>query len=292
MEVTTNSTDQSLKMYDYINNFLLTPGVFIILLIIVVGYVIMFLTLGDKAGSASSNSSTFSLTGSSESSSNSGSYKILAYIMLGVLAVLVLINGVAYFFGVDIVASIKNLFTGNPQVAVVVDQSRLEAANSDVPSIIRQKQVFNIPGNTYGYNDAKSLCTAYGARLATYSEMEEAYDKGAEWCNYGWSDKQLALFPTQQATFDHLQTIKGHENDCGRPGVNGGFISNPHVQFGVNCFGYKPKITQDEQDLMASSSKYPKTLEDIAMEKRVDYWKNQLDQILVSPFNSNMWSKV
>ena len=29
----------------------------------------------------------------------------------------------------------------------------------------------------------------------------------------------------------------GHENDCGRPGVNGGYIANTNAKYGVNCFG-------------------------------------------------------
>ena len=38
----------------------------------------------------------------------------------------------------------------------------------------------------------------------------------------------MALFPTQYEHWEHLQKIKGHENDCGRPGVNGGYIDNPN----------------------------------------------------------------
>ena len=41
---------------------------------------------------------------------------------------------------------------------------------------------------------------------------------------------------------------------------------------------------------MQTSTPYPETAEDIAFQKQVDYWKNKVDEILVSPFNSNMWS--
>merc|ERR1711904_243505 len=84
------------------------------------------------------------------------------------------------------------------------------------------QQVFNIPGNNYTYDDAKALCKAYGGKLATYSQIEDAYKSGAEWCNYGWSDNQMAFYPTQKSTWKKLQKIKGHKHDCGRPGVNGG----------------------------------------------------------------------
>ena len=63
---------------------------------------------------------------------------------------------------------------------------------------------------------------------------------------YGWSDNQMALFPTQKSTYDKLQEVQGRENDCGRPGVNGGYIENPNVKFGINCYGVKPEITPEE----------------------------------------------
>jgi len=122
--------------------------------------------------------------------------------------------------------------------------------------------------------------------------VENAYNDGAEWCNYGWSQNKLALFPTQKSTYEKLQTIPDHENDCGRPGVNGGYMENPKIKYGVNCFGAKPDITPDEASLMSNTTPYPKTEKDIAMEERVEYWKSKLSDILVSPFNNNQWSRV
>ena len=185
-------------------------------------------------------------------------------------------------------AQIKNLFTGNPEVDITV----VNTNSTTVPELALRPQVFNIPGNEYVYPDAKALCSAYGARLATYKEVEDSYNAGGEWCNYGWSDGQMALFPTQQKTWDELQKIEGHENDCGRPGVNGGYIANPAVKFGVNCYGFKPRINSTEEDLMANEPIYPKTLKDIAMENRVNYWKDKLTEIIVSPFNHNSWAKL
>ena len=163
---------------------------------------------------------------------------------------------------------------------------------SAVPVIKFKKQVFNIPGNQYTYDNATALCKAYGSKLANYEQVEDAYENGGEWCNYGWSEGQMALFPTQQSTFDRLQTIKGHEHDCGRPGVNGGYIANPNVRFGVNCYGYKPRINEEEQQMMKNVSPYPQTMEDIEMEKKVGFWKNKVDNILVSPFNRERWGEL
>ena len=272
--------------YDYINNLLLNPSVIIILVVVLILYLVLFMSLGNNEPSPSISSI------SSSSSNDAVSSGIITIILVAFFVVLIIINGLQYFFGLDIIAKLKNIFTEKPEVDIIVDQSRLEAIKAPVPEILIRKQVFNIPENDYIYPDAKALCSAYGARLATYKEVEETYKDGGEWCNYGWSDNQMALFPTQQKTYDKLQKIKGHENDCGRPGINGGYIANPKVKFGVNCYGYKPRMNSTEEELMATEPLYPKTLKDIAMENRVNYWKDKLSSILVSPFNHNTWSRL
>ena len=266
--------------YDSINNLLSNPSVIIIIVIVLILYIILFMSLGNSSSPPPS-----------DPVSNSGS-GMITIILVAFFVVLIIINGLQYFFGVDIIAKIKNLFTGSPEIDITVDTSRADAAKNDVPQILLRPQVFNIPENNFVYPDAKALCSAYGARLATYEEVEESYRDGGEWCNYGWSEGQMALFPTQQKTFDELQKIEGHENDCGRPGVNGGYIANPALKFGVNCYGYKPRMTSTEEELMATEPLYPKTLKDQAMENRVNYWKDKLSEVLVSPFNQNTWSRL
>lgn len=288
-----NGTEVS-SLYNNMNSSLVNPSIMIILGIVVILYLVLFTGLD---GSGSSSSYTASSSGSSSSSSSgssssvSDSSSIFGILFVAVLVVLVIINGFQYIFGTSIFASISDFFSATPKVDInVVDGSRLTP--SPVPELKLTKQVFNIPGNDYVYGDAKALCKAYGAELATYEQVENAYNKGGEWCNYGWSEGQMALFPTQQKTFDKLQTIEGHEHDCGRPGINGGYMANPALKFGVNCYGYKPKITKDEEYLMANALPYPKTNKDILLEKRVEYWKDKLTEILVSPFNHSTWSRL
>lgn len=292
MEVNTTSTTDPVNMYNYINNFVLNPTVFIIVFLVLASYFVFFSSLGN-------NEDTLSVINNSNNSNNSYSnisQNIFVVLVILVLLFLILANAFQYFFSINITAYLKNLFTNKPEIDILVDQN--DARDSDqiqiptaVPEIQYRKQVFNIPGNYYTYDSAKALCKAYGSELATYQQVEDAYKNGGEWCNYGWSDKQMALFPTQQNTFNNLQKIKGHEHDCGRPGINGGYIANPNVKFGVNCYGNKPKITQDEEELMKIASPYPKTMQDIEFQKKVDYWKNQLNDILVSPFNYNRWGE-
>jgi len=249
------------------------------LVIIAVIFIVLFSSLGNHG-----------VANTGESSQN-GSSTLLTILLGAVLVVVLLVNGLQYFYNINLTAKLDNLFTINPSVDLIVDQET-PSVLEPVPEITEKKQVFHIPGNEYTYDNAEALCKAYGSRLATYDEVEESYGEGAEWCSYGWSDKQLALFPTQKDTWNHLQTVDGHENDCGRPGINGGYIANPNVRFGANCFGYKPKITQEEKDIMNSASLYPKTLKDAKEERLVDYWRQKIPDILVSPFNKSVWSLI
>ena len=99
------------------------------------------------------------------------------------------------------------------------------------------KQVFNISNNVFTYDDAKAVCKAYNADLATYDQVLESYKKGGEWCNYGWSQNQMALYPTQKKTWEKLQQDPENANSCGEWGVNGGYFENPNTLFGANCYG-------------------------------------------------------
>lgn len=303
--VSTTSTVDPVNMYDYINNWVSNPMALVMIALILSAYFILFYSLGNNMSSSpfatsdalpNTNDLLSSSSSYSSSSLSSGGSSTIMYIGIGLLIVILALYAFQYYFNVNITAYFKNLFS---KVDIVVDDNLNqdndpnENGNYDpspVPEIKFKKQVFNIPGNYYNYEDAKALCTSYGADLATYKQIEDAYEKGAEWCNYGWSKNQEAYFPTQQQTFDYLQTVKGHEHDCGRPGVNGGYIANPDIRFGVNCFGNKPKITNEEEDLMKIATPYPVSAEDIAFQKRVDYWKNKINDILVSPFNYDSWS--
>ena len=152
--------------------------------------------------------------------------------------------------------------------------------------------MYHIQGNKYTYSDAPAICKAFGGRLANYKEIENAYNKGANWCSYGWSADQLALFPTQYEKWQKLQGIEGHKNDCGRPGINGGYIDNPNVRFGVNCYGKKRDISSYEDEMMNMSTSQPQTEEEKKFDEKVRYWKGKLPEIIVSPFNSENWSKI
>lgn len=155
------------------------------------------------------------------------------------------------------------------------------------------KQVFNISDNIYTYYDAMALCKAYDAELADYKQMADAYKNKAEWCNYGWTKGQMALYPTQKCTWEKLQQgPKEHRNDCGRPGLNGGYFENPYLRFGVNCYGYKPNPTSKEKEIVKLSTNPYLTQKEREFKNKVDYYKSRKYDYTILPFTKNKWSKV
>ena len=266
---------------NYLTNLAGNPIVLIVFTVVIILYYVLFASLGTGTP----------VPGPGTVNGTAGGVVFLEVLVWGVFVVLVILNGMSYMFNVDVTASINNIFSRTPEVDIIVDPEDIAGdLPAPVPEIKFEKQVFHIPNNKYTYRDARALCKAYGGRLATYKELNDAYENGADWCGYGWSEDQMALYPTQYDKWERLQEIKGHEHDCGRPGINGGYIDNKNVRFGVNCYGYKPKITSEEAELMQNTPLYPKTQKEINFEKRVEYWRQRLPEVLVAPFNHNNWS--
>lgn len=156
--------------------------------------------------------------------------------------------------------------------------------NHSVPRPVSGKEVFHISDSKFVYDEAPAVCAAYGADLATQEQVEEAFQKGAEWCGYGWSAGGVALYPTQKSTWDQLQreVDPAKRTACGRPGVNGGYF-DPTLKFGVNCYGTKPKGD-------AKLPLPPPGTDASAFRKQVDIFKNQISSFVLNPFNRSTWS--
>ena len=151
------------------------------------------------------------------------------------------------------------------------------------------KEVFNVGENKYKYSDAEPLCKAYGAELATYDQVKDAWNKGADWCNYGWVKGQAAVYPTQESTYQKLQAgPEDQRGACGIPGVNGGYFDNPDLRFGVNCYGAKPGKT--DADERAQQKPRAMTNDAIEYDRKVRNYKKKLNEIPLMPFNNTQWA--
>lgn len=277
-----NSNLPTYNNYD-IYTVLNDPNVSMIFLFIgiVVIYIILFSFLG-KIGSNSNSNGT-----------RSSSLRIFEIIIFIVFIVAILLN-LKYMAGNDLSIDTitKNIFNRNTTEmdVYVKDSSNKKKSDNKDKKDQENGEVFHIPNNVYNYEQAKALCKAYDSKLATYDQIEDAYRKGANWCSYGWSEDQLALFPTSKKSYEKLQEIEGHENDCGRPGVNGGFIDNKLVRFGVNCFGPKPILNENDKIYMENLKYQPVTKESIYVNNKSEQYKKYLDKIVVAPFNKDTWA--
>jgi hypothetical protein len=166
--------------------------------------------------------------------------------------------------------------------------SALDLRNSVLPP---RAEVFNVSRNVYTYEDALPVCKALGAELATFEQVQEAHKQGADWCNYGWVKGQMAVFPTQKETWEKLQAgSETYKNACGKPGVNGGHFDNPDLRFGVNCYGLRPDKKATDELLSESGAALPPTPEEIDFDHKVQKFRDQLDTMIVLPWNKSKWT--
>ena len=145
-----------------------------------------------------------------------------------------------------------------------------------------KREVFHIANQDYTYEQAKCKCESYNAKLATYDQLVDAYNDGAEWCTYGWSSGQKAYYPTQKCNWEK----KGPEEKlkCGNPGLNGGFFADPSLKFGVNCYGNKPKGRVAKlKDPVCNKGSYCQLPQNFGA-------SNRLETDEISPFNSDKWN--
>lgn len=210
---------------------------------------------------------------------------ILVTVILCIVFKQQLLDAIDRFFGIAIVPPP----TEPSPPATDQDGQTLDIINKLVPT---RKQVFNVSENRYTFSDAEPLCKALGAELATYDQVKQAWDQGADWCNYGWIKGQGAVYPTQQSTFDSLQT--GTSDDerlaCGTVGVNGGFMDDPALRFGVNCYGDKPVESEHDLKNMLQNRIPPLTPDVLEQTKKELKYKSEQGQIGILPYRKGAWS--
>ena len=147
-----------------------------------------------------------------------------------------------------------------------------------------KEQVFHLRDNIFNYEDAQAACRAYDGRLANLEEVINSYKDGANWCSYGWSDGQLALYPTQKDFWEKLQKNSNTKYQCGVPGVNGGYFANSEYHFGANCYGKKPSEScSGEEFRKRDVNRFD------PIDLKAAKYKHDLPK--VSPFNEDKWSQ-
>jgi Extracellular link domain len=177
-----------------------------------------------------------------------------------------------------------DISTAGNDLSVLINTSPTPTSSSAPPAAPSPHhsgpEVFYVSDNKFTYEDAPFVCKAYGAELASYIQVEQAYNAGAEWCGYGWSDGGLALFPTQESSWIARASSPdpAKREQCGRPGVNGGYF-DPTLKFGVNCYGMKPR--QSSKPTRRSNEN----------DRILGFFKDQVNKLTVDPFAKNTWSE-
>ena len=235
---------------------------------------------------------------------NSETYPLLnfLYTILWVLFIfIILLNTSSYFFNIDIISEIKNFFTNKNQrdldiefeFAKEKDAKEKDAKEKDakIQSNVVKKEVYHIPGNRFTFHDAKAICKAFDSDIASYDQLKNAQQNGASWCSYGWSEDQLALYPTNKDDWNKLKNKSDNKYDCGLPGINGGHLKNTNIKMGANCYGIKPEKSKLEKDLELNENNplYSKTYKEYVFDTRVNQWKDKLGNIVIKGFNNETW---
>ncbi len=215
---------------------------------------------------------------------------LVAYAVTGSFLSILVVLGLAalVFYLLNLFGVIKVAWKGNELDIDFMNKAPAPHHKTTpiIPAVIDRREVFHIAGDQYTYEEAPAVCAAYDAELATYDQIQDAYSKGAEWCDYGWSQGGMALFPTQESTWQSIQS-EPNRTICGRPGINGGYM-DPKLKFGVNCYGVKPGNTHSvhlPQPVPGSASSTK------AFNGMVNKFKQIASQMSISPFNRSTWSE-
>ena len=164
----TNFPQQSMNFFNDIGS---NPFVIVVLAVIIGIYYLIFALLGNSSGN----------------SNNGSSIVFVEALLWGVFIILILVNGITYFFNIDVSSSIENIFSDTPEISVRVNNrvgdigSNINTNNRDNTGdntgnntdvrFMKGNEVFNIPGNHYSYLDAEALCRAFDGELATYGQI-------------------------------------------------------------------------------------------------------------------------
>ncbi len=198
----------------------------------------------------------------------------------------------------------------------------LSNIDSNLNSNSLKDEVFQISNQMYTYDEAKCKCESYGSRLASKSEITQAYNNGAHWCNYGWIEGNEAYYPVQQCELDkkaknikeYNDILKKHYEDpekytnkmvdearqkmyrensldfCGHyAGLNGGKFEDKNIRFGATCFGKKP----DGMSVREKDAKCTDNSNILEEERKEDIQKAKCGGVskddVIASFNYDTW---
>jgi hypothetical protein len=89
----------------------------------------------------------------------------------------------------------------------------------------KETQVYHIFQNAYTFKEAGEECAKRASTLANPNQLQNAYDSGANWCNWGWSTDGDAYMPNR-------------DPKCNKKiGLINAKKVDKSMKLGVNCYG-------------------------------------------------------
>ena len=148
--------------------------------------------------------------------------------------------------------------------------------------IENKKEVFLVSNNIFSKSDGPKVCEGlFNSVAATKEQLNDSFNNGANWCNYGWTSEGHAYYPLQT---DTLNTT------CeGKAGLNGGIMEDNDYKLGVLCYGIKPEDTK--------YTNLDKVKKDCSMAegdiKLLENYRKKLENgnVKIAPFNDKAWSR-
>jgi len=164
---------------------------------------------------------------------------------------------------------------------IAKEENKLLSSKSNEQN--NKKEVYHVKSNIFKKIDGNNVCKAlFNGDIATKSQIEEASNEGADWCNYGWANDNNAYYPLSKDT--------NNKKCFGKKGLNAANLSNSdNFKLGINCFGIKP----DESKYTTLEQIYNMDSFNESEQKNLEKYKIKLNngEINLEPYNSSQWSK-
>merc|ERR1712054_592423 len=148
------------SFYSSLNNIGTNPLVLVVLIIVIIIYYVLFSFLGVNKYDDDDDDGIF----------GSGSYVIIEGLLWGIFIILIFVNGLAYFFNINLVTEFQNIFSQKPEINIsTTNDFKSSIDSSSLSSSLNE--VFHIPGRTFTYHDSKAVCKAFDREIADYNQL-------------------------------------------------------------------------------------------------------------------------
>ena len=183
--------------------------------------------------------------------------------------------------------NVSNELADNREMKNIPTKRETEMRNSVEDTVVAtndqpKKEVYLVSNNIFSKSEVPKVCKGlFNGVVATKEQLNESYNNGANWCNYGWDSDGQAYYPLQDDT---------NNSACeGSKGLNGGKMPTDDIKLGALCYGVKPEDGR-YSDLVKINQDSSFSEGDLLM---LENYRKKLANggIKITPFNNKAWSR-